>query len=124
VNFLTKEELLALHDAILALHGGEPGFLNESMLESALAAPQNRHGYEGAGIAECAATYAFHITKAHAFVDGNKRAGAAAALVFLKIHGIEAAPADDELAAMVLDVAQGTMESTAVARFFRKHARR
>jgi prophage maintenance system killer protein len=51
MNFLTKEEVLVLHDSVLEMHGGEAGFLNESMLESALSAVVNRHGYETATLA-------------------------------------------------------------------------
>ena len=36
-----------------------------------------------------AAAYLFHIVQNHPFVDGNKRAGAATALVFLDLNGVE-----------------------------------
>jgi death-on-curing protein len=109
MNFLTKDEVLAIHDAVLELHGGEAGFLNEAMLESALAAVPNRHGYEHAGLAECAATYAFHLTNAHAFVDGNKRVGLASAVAFLRLNGAELAASSDELHDVILAIADGSV---------------
>ena len=39
-----------------------------------------------------AAAYLFGITKNHPFLDGNKRAGAGAAVVFLELNGYECAP--------------------------------
>lgn len=69
-----------------------------------------------------AAAYLFHIVKNHPFVDGNKRTGAVAALLFLKLNGIEIVAAKGELAAMVLKVACGTMSKATIAQFFRDHA--
>ncbi len=109
MNFLTKDEALRIHDAVLALHGGEPGFLNDPMLESALAAPRNRHGYESASLAECAAAYMFHLTKAHAFVDGNKRVGLAATVAFLRLNDASLAATEDELHDLVLAIASSAL---------------
>jgi len=123
VNFLTTEELLRLHDALLALHGGEQGFLNESMLESAAGAARNRHGYEGAGIAECAATYAFHVTKAHAFVDGNKRLGLAATVAFLRLNGARLDASDDDRHDLILAIASSTVTRDEVDAWFAARVR-
>jgi Fic/DOC family len=49
------------------------GLRDEALLESALTAARNRHHYEMADVVSCAATYAYHLTQAHAFLDGNKR---------------------------------------------------
>ena len=73
---------------------------------------------------EMAAAYLFHITRNHPFLDGNKRAGAASALVFLDLHGIEVNSTDDELYDLVIGVAKGTTDKQAVAGFLRAHARR
>ena len=109
MKFLTKDEILVIHDAVLSLHGGEAGFLNEPMLDSASAAPINRHGYEGAGVSECASTYAFHLTKAHAFVDGNKRLGLAAMIAFLRLNRARLVATDAERHDLILAIAAGKM---------------
>ena len=54
-----------------------------------------------------AAAYLFHIAMNHAFHDGNKRAAALAALVFLKVNGSERLPGPDELEEKTLQVASG-----------------
>ena len=123
MTFLTKDEVLAIHDAVLALHGGESGFLNETMLESALAAAQNRHGYEGIGLAGCAATYAFHLTKAHVFVDGNKRVGLAAAVAFLRLNEARVDASTDEMHDFILAIADGTMSRDAADAWFAARVR-
>lgn len=69
-----------------------------------------------------AAAYLFHIVQNHPFVDGNKRTGAVAALVFLDFNGIETEIDDDALVDHVLAVAQGRIAKPEVAAFLRKHA--
>ena len=69
-----------------------------------------------------AAAYLFHITKNHPFVDGNKRVGVVAALVFLAINDIEIAADEDFLEKAVLAVAEGRWDKPAIAAFFRKNA--
>ena len=61
--------------------------------------------HEEAGVIECAATYAFHPTNAHAFVDGNKRVGAAAMLVFLAANDVDLPATEDELYDLFLSIA-------------------
>lgn len=54
-----------------------------------------------------AAAYLFHLCRNHAFNDGNKRVAALAALIFLRINGVEALPEPEGLEAMTLGVASG-----------------
>lgn len=76
--FMHKEEVLEIHLKLLEQFGGLPGLRDEGLLDSALLSAANRQHYEGADLATCAATYAFHLTRNHPFVDGNKRVDAAA----------------------------------------------
>ena len=107
--FLTKSDVISMHDEVLEAFGGEAGFLNESALESALNSAPNRAHFEGAGVAVCASTYAFHITKAHAFVDGNKRLGVATATTFLESNLATLSASEDELHSVILAIADGSM---------------
>ena len=77
--FPGKDEVVAIHRALLEQTGGSPGLRDEGLLDSALLAAANRLHYEGADLATCAATYAYHLTGNHPFMDGNKRIGAAVA---------------------------------------------
>jgi hypothetical protein len=71
--FPRKEEVLQIHGKLLEQFGGLPGMRDEGLLDSALLSAAQRQHYEGADLATCAATYAFHLTRNHPFVDGNKR---------------------------------------------------
>ena len=54
-----------------------------------------------------AARLGFGLVQNHPFVDGNKRIGAHAMLVFLSLNGVELAYTQQELSGMILDVAAG-----------------
>ena len=58
-----------------------------ALLEAACARPINLHAYEDPTLPKLAASYAFGISKAHAFVDGNKRTAFVAAATFLRLNG-------------------------------------
>ena len=85
--WLLKETVLALHERLLADFGGSAGLRDEGLLDSALARPENLFAYGTPTVFELAASYAFGLVKNHPFIDGNKRVGFAAALVFLEING-------------------------------------
>ncbi len=122
MNFLTKTNILNIHTRTITEHGGTLGIRDESALESALFAPENRFYYEKADVFGCAAAYAFHLSMSHAFVDGNKRVAAIAAEVFLLINGIELTSDEMELQILYLGVADGAIERPEVEEFYRKNS--
>jgi death-on-curing protein len=86
---LTAEAVKAIHDEVLAAHGGSSGLRDVALLESAVAAPQATYGGEALlkDVVEIAAAYLFYLCSNHPFVDGNKRTALAACLVFLEANG-------------------------------------
>jgi death-on-curing protein len=98
-------------------YGGTLGVRDVALLESALAAPQSGFGdqYLHGDL--------FHVVQNHPFLDGNKRVGTAAALTFLELNGVETKIPNQALVTMVLAVAQGKTGKSALAVFFRKHAK-
>lgn len=85
----TLEAVLAIHEEVLAAHGGSPGLRSRELLESAIAAPQAT--MMGMPLIkdpiEIAAAYLFYLCSNHPFVDGNKRVALATCLVFLSENG-------------------------------------
>ncbi|MDP0492218.1 MAG: Fic family protein [Verrucomicrobiota bacterium JB023] len=103
------EAILAIHEQVLAAHGGGQGIRSKELLESALSGPQASFGREPImkdGI-EVAAAYLFYLCRNQPFVDGNKRVGLATCLVFLGLnHLSEFESLDvDSWEALTLDVA-------------------
>jgi death-on-curing protein len=116
--FLRQDEVLQIHRRMIEQFGGTLGVRDEGLLESALLAPANRWHYEDAGLAVCAATYAFHLPANRPFVDGNKRVAAAVAEVFVRLNGGRLAATNDEIVDLVLGIAAGVVARDEVeARF-------
>lgn len=120
-KFLRLAEVLAIHQDQIARYGGAAGIRDIDLLKSALGMPPATYGGEflHTDIYEMAASYLFHLVKNHPFVDGNKRVGAVAALVFLALNGFEFHAPEDDFADMVLAVARGGMDKAQVAVFIR-----
>ena len=123
-EFLNLAEVLEIHRDQIERYGGSSGIRDMGLLQSALAMPAVSFGgsFLHADLFEMAAAYLFHIVLNHPFIDGNKRTGAVAALVFLSLNAIEIDADEDEFEKMVLDVATGQADKSAVAEFFRRHA--
>ena len=121
--FLGLEEFLEIHHDQITRYGGAEGIRDLGLLQSTLAMPQagTGIGYFHADLFEMAAAYLFHIVRNHPFVDGNKRTGAAAALVFLEMNSIRTGVTDEALVNTVLAVAEGKLQKSALAEFFRGH---
>ena len=85
------------------------------LLEIGCARPMNRAAYTDASLADIAASYAVGITKAHAFVDGNKRTAFVTALTFLRLNGYAFRPPTIEGVKMMEDLASGHISEAAFA---------
>ena len=108
---LTKEQILQLRRDLIRSTGGMEGLRDEGLLDSALNAPFQGFGDTAAypSLQQKAARLGFGLIQNHAFVDGNKRIGAHAMLVFLGLNGIDLDYTQEELTAMVLEVASGEL---------------
>jgi death-on-curing protein len=86
----TVEAVLAIHDEVLAAHGGAAGLRSRELLESAVAAPQATMMGQLliSEPIEVAAAYFYYLCSNHPFVDGNKRVALATCLVFLSENGL------------------------------------
>ena len=105
MRFPEKLDVLTVHATLIAETGGSDGLRHETSLESALAAAQNRYQYEAADVVSCAATYAYHLTQSHAFLDGNKRVAAAITEAFLETNGLALTMTNEEIVVLFLDIA-------------------
>lgn len=109
---LTKEQVMLLHHALITETGGIDGLRDEGLLESALNTPfQSFDGQDVyPSIQQKAARLGYGLIQNHAFVDGNKRIGAHAMLVFLLLNGIELEYTQQELSGMILAIASGELQ--------------
>lgn len=121
--WLEKTLVLAIHDRQLAEHGGSAGVRDETLLESALARPQQLFAYgdPAPDLAELAASLAFGLARNHPFVDGNKRTAAAACETFLELNQTTLEAGDLELYPLYLALAEGKLSEKDFAAWLRTH---
>ncbi len=119
--FLDLAHIMRLHASLIEHYGGIEGTRDMGLLQSALALPQAAYGgeYLHEDIFAMAAAYLYHLVQNHPFLDGNKRVGAAAAIVFLAINDIQIDNDEEGLVEITLEVAQGRAGKVEIAEFFR-----
>ena len=93
------------------------------MLFSALSAPFQTFDGEDVypSFQQKAARLCFGLIKDHPFVDGNKRIGAHAMLVFLALNGIELQYTQTELSDIILQLAASTIQSSDLLNWISTH---
>jgi len=125
IAWLEKSLVLVIHDRQLAEYGGSTGVRDETLLESALARPQQLHAYgdPAPDLADLAASLAFGLARNHPFVDGNKRTAAVACEAFLELNQATLEANDLELFPLYLALAEGKLSETEFASFLRLHIR-
>ncbi len=121
--WLTREDCLAIHEMMLAQHGGLAGVREEGLLESAISKPQHLFSYSSPSLPEMAAGYAAGIVLNHPFVDGNKRTGFMVAATFLELNGMEFSATEESVVQMTLALASGRLKQAAYAEWLDKNCR-
>ena len=109
---LSKKQILMLHTQLIQQTGGSEGVRDYNLLDSALETPFQSFGGDELfpSIQAKAARLCYGLVKNHAMLDGNKRIGTHAMLVFLALNGIELKYMQKELYETILDVAAGKIE--------------
>jgi death-on-curing protein len=123
-RWIDPKVVQAVHEAQLAEHGGRDGVLDQGLVESALARPQNLAAYGEPDAADLAAAYAYGIAKNHGFADGNKRTGWVLARLFLADNGYRLVFDPAAAVALMLALAAGAADEAAVADWLRTRIRR
>ena len=120
---LSKEQVLKLHASLIEATGGSGGIRDEGMLDLALNNPfQSFDGKElYPSIQAKAARLCFGLVKNHAMLDGNKRLGAHAMLVFLALNGYELSYSQKELSDVILALAAGNIGEKEILQWIIQH---
>jgi death-on-curing protein len=120
-EYLTVAEVLAIHADLIARYGGQSGLRDPGLLEAALFRPQT--GYYADVLAEAAALWE-SLSQNHAFLDGNKRVGFAAAYTFLRLNGVSITATSDATAVFLEGLYErGAFEFAALEQWLRKNTR-
>ena len=123
--WIEERDALPLHDRLLALDGGAAGVRDTDLLKSALARPQQLYAYgDKPDIVDMAAAYTVGIVRNHPFVDGNKRTGFIAGVLFLEMNGYRFNATEEGSAEAVLSLAAGTLDEAGFAAWMHANAKR
>lgn len=123
MKFLSKEQILFLHKDLIQKFGGVDGIRDENLLESAIYAPfQTFAGDElYPTTIEKAARLGYGLVKNHPFIDGNKRVGTHAMLVFLELNNFFAEYDDKDLIEIIFRIADNNLDYSDLLRWLKKH---
>ena len=123
MKVLSKRQILMLYSMLVAQSGGADGLRDEGLLESAINTPLQTFGGQELypTVLEKAARLGYGLIHNHPFLDGNKRIGTHAMLVFLDINNITLSYEDDDLIAAILRVASGEMDDSQLLEWLKTH---
>ena len=122
--WVDERDVITVHERLLEEHGGSPGLRDRGLLESALARPRQHFAYsEETSIIEMAALYTAGIVRNHPFIDGNKRAGFVAGILFLELNGFEFVSPEEDVIANVLALAAGELDEAGYTAWLRSNVK-
>ncbi len=126
IYFLKTKQVIELHDKLIQSFGGSFGLRDLGLLESAIEMPKQGFGdsYFHEFPFDMAAAYLFHISKNHAFVDGNKRTAFFSTEVFLEMNGFLITADEKILEEFVVDSAIGKLSKDEISKFLEKNSKK
>ncbi|MBT3040447.1 MAG: type II toxin-antitoxin system death-on-curing family toxin [Candidatus Thiodiazotropha endolucinida] len=117
--WVLHEVVIAVHQSLLAEHGGAPGIRDESLLESALSRSRQRFEYsDEPSIFELAASYCYGLANNHPFVDGNKRIALTIAALFLELNGYSLTAPEPNAVVIIEELAAGNLSEDDLSSWF------
>jgi len=107
--YLSKDQILLLHDKLIERYGGSYGVRDDGLLDSAVNAPfQSFDGNDFfPTVTDKAVRLCIGLVRNHPFIDGNKRIGALALLTTLDLNKYQFRISSAELSSVILDLAAG-----------------
>jgi len=122
--WIGPRDVVAVHDRLLAVHGGGAGLRDAGLLESALARPRQYHAYSpSSGIVEMAAIYTAGIVRSRPFVDGNKRIGFVAGILVLELNGLDFTASEEDATQAVMSLAAGSLDETSYVAWLKANSK-
>jgi len=122
LRWLHDRDVRALHERLIALHGGAPGIRDEGLLEFALSRRQHSAHEAVLDVVGLAALYTSALVRNHPFVDGNKRTAFVAGILFMELNGYRF-HADEPAAAHAVEaLAEGALAEAQYEVFLRENS--
>ena len=121
IIFLTFQEVNLINSNQINQYGGVYGLRDEKLLDSAINYPQAAFNekYLHPNIYRMASAYMYALIKNHPFIDGNKRTGTAAAILFLAFNNVTVMTYNDELVDLAITIAESKINEPEIAQFLK-----
>ncbi len=124
MKYLSPHQVLFLHARLIEETGGSHGVRDMGLLLSALGRPKAT--FEGKDlhltIYQKAAALSDSMINNHPFVDGNKRTGIGAAVLFLSLNGYVLTASNKELLDLTMEITQKKIAIEMIANWFERHS--
>jgi death-on-curing protein len=121
-TWFDRPDCAAIHEMMLAQHGGLDGVRDEGLLESAFNRPRRLHEYGRPALFGLAASYAGGVIRNHPFNDGNKRTGFMLAVAFLEVNGVRFTASEEEVYRQTLAFASGECDEALYAEWLARNS--
>lgn len=122
--WLDRGVALAIHELMLAQHGGLVGVRDEGLLESGLSKPRNHFAHGRPTVTQMAAAYAAGIIRNHPFLDGNKCTGFMLAATFMELNGMMLTASEESVVQQTLALAAGELKEVDYATWLKDNSRK
>ena len=125
MNYLYPNQVIYLHQRIVAVSGGSGGLRSKNLLESAVYRPQASFGGQDLypDVFIKAAVLGHSLILNHPFIDGNKRIGFEAMRLTLRLNGHDVRAAVNEKFNFVMAIANKRIDEHQIAEWLKKHSR-
>lgn len=123
MEYLSFKDVHYIYATVMKRSGGSFGIRDEGAIHSSLAQPQMTFGSQELypTLAEKASALCYSLISNHPFLDGNKRAGHAVMIAFLKRNGHNLIANVDEQERVILKLAKGDMERSEFTEWIQQH---
>lgn len=125
MRYLTTEEVLLIHERVLALFGGAGGVRDWGLLQSAVERPRMSFGGEELypDLHHKAAALGHSLALNHPFVDGNKRTAWEAMHTMIEENGCVLQASTDEIIKLMLQIEDKTLGVEEIAEWLRARSK-
>lgn len=122
--YLSLEQILVIHQDQIDRFGGLAGLKSLELLESAVYRPQSTFGGKDLypTLFDKAAAFVHSLLLNHPFIEGNKRTGIVAMIIFLYINGIHILAKNDEIITLALEIENKKMNIEKIAKWLKTHS--
>lgn len=122
---LSQNQILMMHSELIMQTQGRNGLRDKNLFESAVEQPFQMFDdkYLYSSLQEKAARLCYGLVKNHAFIDGNKRIGVHAMLVFLALNNCTLKYTQEELSNVIMSLAADEIGEKELLKWTNEHSK-